>query len=487
MIVAILKQKFCDHYRFYASLFIFIIILCCLYLPFYIWGLFADDFGIIRHVMDVGFKKIGTFFYEGETFSAVLNPNYVNTLDNFLGGLYRPMVFIYSLLQVHFFGPNPSAYLFVSIFLHSLNSVFLFNIIYTFEKTFAAVVLALCFAFHSSLFNWLGWFSGQQYIIELTCLILILLTLKKYIVSQKYYFYFLSMFLYLLNVFQREMMVVFPFWVVFFCSFYNIRGLKLSCGYFFALFTYIISRGLVFSFNIKTTSNATLMFDLNFKSFILRMSERFYDFVTILSDYLGLRILPQNHQFVKGGLIAIFIGVLVFLFLRNSKKGLVILTFISCVMFSWIPILLTHQPRYIYVGLFFFMISLALLYHFSDLNKNCKKCLLVLVLAYISINYVCLAHGMEYCRIKYSSATEKLKKLGSNINLILKKSKSFGPIYFHNLPADFTFATNQAIRLYSDCPRLQVYETDDKAKYKINGIEVTWDDVKNDFHVEVIH
>ena len=211
--VAILKQKLRDHYRLYVSIFIFIIILCCLYLPFYRWGLFADDFGIIRHVMDVGFKKIWTFFYEGETFSAVLNPNYVNTLDNFLGGLYRPMVFIYSLLQVHFFGPNPSAYLFVSIFLHSLNSVFLFNIIYTFEKTFAAVVLALC-----------------------------------------------------------------------------------------------------------------------------------------------------------------------------REKGLVLLTFISCAMFSWIPILLTHQPRYLYVGLFFFMISLALLYHFSDLNKNCKKCLFVLVLAYISIN-----------------------------------------------------------------------------------------------------
>lgn len=261
------------------------------------------------------------------------------------------MSFIYYFIQYCFFGFNPYGFFLVTIALHALNSALLFLIFSHFTSLTASWLGALFLAFHSSLWNWIGWTSAQTYFIELFVLLLTLFALHAYLSTKNLGFYFGACALYCANMFLKEQTIFFPLWVMAACYFYpgaKKRCLSISSGFWLVNIGYILTR---LHFYPLTKETGTLTFEPTLHSFITRMSSRFFDFVTYTNDMLGLSWLGNGNQLLKGSIIATILSVLALLFLCSKQKKFVVFSVMSMLLFSWPALLMHYQPRYIYLAL----------------------------------------------------------------------------------------------------------------------------------------
>ncbi len=231
--------------KLFFSFFIVGVVVCVLGIPFSKWGFKTDDFGNIYHCKIQGWQTIKQFFTEGgmERFNHPSNMD--KSEQAFFCGLYRPMSFLYYYAQCYFFQDSAFGYFFVTVLFHAFNAAFLFYLFSLIFSLLVAFLAALLFAFHPSLWNWLGWISAQTYFIELFGLLLLILALKKYLDTKNVFYYLASCFLFLSNVFLKEATVVLPVWImgaVFLyvywiqkntSSFFNAgwHSLKISFGY----------------------------------------------------------------------------------------------------------------------------------------------------------------------------------------------------------------------------------------------------------------
>ena len=447
------------------SITLFLIIILVLGIPFYQWGFKNDDWSNLNNCIIKSYKDILNYFTQGNI-ECLYNPSNVDSsikIQSFLQGLFRPLSFIYYLPQYFLFSTHAYGYYLTTIIFHALDTVILFNIFANFISIFFAFFASLFFAFHPSLWNWLGWTSAQTYQIELFVFLISILFLKKYLDSGKISFYLISCTLFTANLFLKEQTIVFPFWVIFAIYFYektkNIKNvkfaLKISIGYWLVALFYLITRASMFPIN----SNAkTFNCELNVSSFLNRLIVRVFDFVTYIADMLMLTWLPKNHQIINGLIILIFIIIFLILFIKNTihlrqgyggqEKIYILFLLFSTIIFSWPAILIQYQPRYIYMSIPFFILSLIILISYSELNFNFiknKKFLYALLTATTILFALFLYNKLKLREKVLNHITVSFKELINN-NTIQNQIKNKKPLCFIALPPYwFDMGTAQAM------------------------------------------
>ncbi len=448
------------------SILIFLIVILVLGIPFTNWGFKTDDWSNLYHSIAHSFKDILNFFNLGNIEALCYPSNSPTIQQNFLKGLFRPMSFVYYLPQYLLFKTNAFGYFFTTIILHALNAVILFNILSYITPLFIAFFSSLLFAFHPTLANWLGWISAQTYQTELFVFFLSILFLKKYLDSNKFRFYLLSCLLFTSNLFLKEQTIVFPIWVIFAIFFYYKaqdkteykKSFLYSIGSWIISIFYLIIRAIQF----PITSNCdTFNCEPNLISFLNRTKERLFDFITYVADLLFLSWMPKDHQIIKGSLILIICTILIFLFIKNSKKSFVIFLIFSVLIFSWPALLIQYQPRYIYLSIPFFILTLNILISFSIKQKmqNKYKKSISTIFALVIIFFASfLFFRLKEREVALNHITTSLKKLTKS-KIVLKQIKNKKPLCFVALPPHwFGQGTAQAMWFLTNKNDFPVYE-----------------------------
>ncbi|MCK4650944.1 hypothetical protein KAT08_02090 [Candidatus Babeliales bacterium] len=452
------------------SITLFTITLLILGIPYTKWGFSLDAFGHVYRCLIKSFHDLFLFFYEGSTECIYLPSNSTHTKE-FFCGLYRPMSLVFCIPQGYFFGINPYGYFLTSITFHAINSVLLFNIFTAITPIFFSFLAAAYFAFHPSLFKWIGHICPQQYHIELTILLLTILLLKKYLDTKKIKFYIISCVLLLSNLFLKEATVIFALWSIpatylykkinknnQISSWKNIKNsILISIPYWIITIFYLTIRAIILPI---TSNTGTLNFEPNWASFINRMKERFFDFVSYGSDLLGLTILPQKHQIIKGTLIMIPLLIFLYLFIKNSKKIYIIFLVFSIIIFSWPVILVQYQPRYIHMAVAFFIFTVLVLFQFSqrlNLLSKYKKTGTIFLITLIIINSTFLIKTLTSREKELNHVMTSFQKLIKN-KKIKNAVKNKTSLYFFNLPRQFIVGTAQAMWLFTKNSSYKVYQ-----------------------------
>ncbi|MHA1693718.1 MAG: hypothetical protein ACTSUG_00535, partial [Candidatus Helarchaeota archaeon] len=193
---------------------IFLLVFFILGIPFTKWSFWVDGPGLIWHSQINNWKDLFNFFIDGGM-TTLYNPsNYVVPRQSFFTVRYVPFYYVFLAFQNLFFGFSAYGYFLITIFLHAINSVILFNVFYLFGNTSLAFMGGMYFAFHPSLCTWLGWIATQYYHLELLFLLLILIFLKKYLDTKNLFVYFFTCLLYLLCLFTKELLIVLPIWLL---------------------------------------------------------------------------------------------------------------------------------------------------------------------------------------------------------------------------------------------------------------------------------
>jgi len=475
--VMVKKQK-C---QIIISIFLFLLVLTILGIPYTKWGFQTDDFSNIYHSFIKSYKDIFRFFYEGsiETF---LYPSGVEAKGAFFSGLYRPMSFIFYLPQVFFFGINPYGYFLTTIALHTINAVILFNILFAYFPILFSFLAAAYFAFHPSLYR-LGWISAQSYQIELLLLFFIIFSLKKYIDSKKISFYILSCLLLLTTLCLKEACVVFALWSIPAVYIYtkNLKqSLLTSIGYWVVTIFYLIIRAIVLPI---TSNTGTFHCEPNWTSFIARQKEKLIDFVSFFSDMIGLNWLPGNNRLIKGSIIVTVCLLLLYLFIKNRKKNYIMFFLFSMLIFSWPALLIQHKPRYIYMSLIFFTIAVIISLAYSKIPLTRYRYAGTLFLCtLISYNAYYLTQELTKREVMYNFATTSFQTLAQNktFQQAMNGGYSFCMVT-SNMPGILNVATAQAIWLMTQNDSYNVYHSKPNTKEKILCID--WDTKEQKFKI----
>lgn len=446
------------------------------------WGFKTDDFSNLYHTAQIenahdllelfNDKSIETFCYP----SGSTPPP-----SSFLSGLYRPMSFIYYWPQYYFFGASPYGYYLVTIALHTLNSALLFLLFLLFVAYGLAFLGALYFAFHPSLHNWLGWISAQTYQTELFVLLLLIFCLRCFFDTQQKIFYLLSLILFACNLLLKEATIFMPLWIIPASYLYlsaktqnsTLTMLKksfyTSLGFCFVSASYLATRALVFGFT-PTGGTGNLTFELSWTSFITRQKARIFDFVSYVSDMIGLCWLPGNHQLLKGVLILSVCISLFILLIHNKNKLLIIFLYGSMLLFSWPALLMHYQPRYSYLGIPFFILAVIVSINscdikFSRITKFMSTFGFIILLGY---NMLFLEHTLKARACALQSVTKSFTTLLKDQHIQKK------PLYFFGLPHHwFAMCVAQAIWFLSGDDQHPVYH---------HGIVVEVDGFHNYLH-----
>ncbi len=365
---------------------IFLAIFLLLGLPFTQWGFLHDDFGVIYHAWIAGGSKLKALFTEGSMTAVVQPSNYIVPEQSFFAVLYRPLVYIFLHAQMLIVGINPYALLLITIFFHALNTVLLFYLLLGLIHFWEALAVTLLFAFHLSYWDWMGWIAGQNQVVNVTLVLLMLMFIKNYLDDTKYRLLYLSSasVLYGISLFYREEALILPFWLLISIPVYLyykkptntikqiIRQIiKVTSVFWLVTGTYFLLRLL--SFPLKSMG-AGIKGHLNLSSFFYSLKDRFFDVVTFLSDIANLAWLPGGNRLLKGSLLALFLTIILWLFYKNKHKFIILFCCLSMIMFMWPAFWRYYSSRFLYLGLPFLLVALVLLvtrYRYtSDASKN---------------------------------------------------------------------------------------------------------------------
>ncbi len=364
------------HKNALVSLGIFIAIFITLGLPFTNWGFLHDDWGVIYHAKTMG-NDLLTLFTEGSMTKVTQPSNYLVPEQSFFAVLYRPFVYAFLHVQMLLFGVTPYALLLITIFFHALNAILLFMLLLSFITFWESFFATLLFAFHLSLWDWMGWIAGQNQVVNLTLVLGIVWLVKKYLDQNKSWYLLPTTLLYTISLFYREEALILPFWLIISIPLYlkNHRIKKIiitTSPLFIATISYFIVR--LYNFPLKSTG-AGIKGHLNFTSFLYSLKDRFFDLVTFLSDITNLAWLPGGNRLLKGSLIALLLSFALWLFYKNKNKLVILYCIISMFMFMWPAIWRYYSSRFLYMGLPFLVVAMVLLVtNYRYKNSESRTC-----------------------------------------------------------------------------------------------------------------
>ncbi len=458
---------------------IFLAIFLILGLPFKNWGFLHDDWGVIYHAKTTG-NKISTLFTEG-SMTAVQQPNnYIIPEQSFFAVLYRPFVYLFLHIQMVLVGVNAYALMLITIFFHALNAVLLFFILLGFISFWESLFATLLFAFHLSMWDWMGWIAGQNQVVNLTLVLVITMLLKKYFATNSPLISFETPYrllrtnaglylisatlLYAFSLFYREEALIMPFWLMLSIPFMvrdasllttngnnkpfpaRLKERSISKDMSVTISSFLIATAGYFfvrsyNFPLKSTG-AGIKGHLSITSFLYSLKNRFFDVVTLLTDIANLAWLPGGNRLLKGSLLALFLSFILWLFYKNKKKLIILYCITSMFMWMWPAVWRYYSSRFLYMGLPFLVVALVLLvtqyrYKSPKAKNRWVNVAGIFCIALTITNTMLLFTHFKYREKQLHTTANAFKDLIQNPALIGKK------VCFIGLPYD-TFVSSVA-------------------------------------------
>ncbi len=449
----------------------FIGIIAIFMVPLFTWGFVNDDFIFLHYCIKTPWANMLSFFYHGSPSNMGVSANAPMPKLSFLVALYRPLLSLIIKIQASFFGLNAYSYKLMGLVIHASLSTIILRILLSYFSFTVALISALFFAFHPSLFTWLGVLACQTYAFDLVFLIVIAWALKRFFDTNNAWFYFAACLCAFLSMLARETLLFLPAWIFIFTAYNNhnspiIKAVKITSGFVISHITYFALKLYLFPFNKLDSGTG---FALTPASFIARQMDRFYDIVTFVCDFFGISLIPGNHQIIKGGLLLMCITLLIVPFFMQRQKLLLAFLILSIAILDWPSLLIVHHPRYIYVGLpfFIFMFGYALTFYIKRF-PSIKKIILFGVYALLIPLFA------AHINNQYSTATS-LNIFSSAVKkLAHEPSLGSNPIYLVGLPMPWSgIGIEQGLQLYNPQLHNKVIPCRETYKEKINFLTET--------------
>ncbi|MBN1471395.1 MAG: glycosyltransferase family 39 protein [Syntrophaceae bacterium] len=172
------------------------------------------------------------------------------TLDFYIFHTFRPLFILILSFFYNFFGLNPAPYHMFSLFLHILNCVLFFELIYSFSKEkLLSVLAAFFFCISLAKAPAVYWIAAIPDLLMTSCALLASLFWIKYINNRNIGSYFLCFIIFAVSLFVKETAIVIPVLLISyeFIDKKRIKApLKTYSPFFLLSFLYILSRFLYF-------------------------------------------------------------------------------------------------------------------------------------------------------------------------------------------------------------------------------------------------
>lgn len=459
--------------RWVLSVLLFFIIMMVLAIPYFDWGLINDDYGFIHFSQIKSLKDLLKFFGPHDIGDAFNPSNYQQKVQTFFSAFYRPMQFVLFGLETFFLGINPYRFLLLITVFHAGIAVALFRIFTYFFDDMLSFFGALFFGLHPLLLHWVGVFTCQIYIVDLIYLLLAVGLLKKYLVSKNILFYLMSCLVATVSIFAKETLIVMPVWVAIagFMWYYHqaqetfswwhfLNGCYLSLGYGVGGLLYLLCRALVFPMSTGAESGGAANI---LKNFLVRQQERLGDFISYACDYCYVGLIPPGNQVIKGTLVVVVALLLVWPFIATKKKMYLGFLIFSMLIFTWPAVLLYYQPRYLYIGLpFFLFIILYSVNYYLQQFQFLRPCAFSLLFVLASINAAGFMHKQRKKEIVLHTIFTAFQELSDNDNV-----KNAQSLCFVGLPMHWFGSGNaQAVRLLGGNKKIPVFYDINNFLYK---------------------
>lgn len=463
--------------RLYSSLLLFLTVFCLIGVPFTSWWFNGDDFSSIALGKNMQtWKNFWSHVIEGNP-CKYFYPSHHNAYTpygaqtsytlNFFGVFFRPIHCAYLACAYWLFNLNAYAYYLVSVFLHAFNTTVIFNILTYFTGLVGAFLFSLLFAFHPQIGFRFGAPANFQYYFDLLIILITLLLLKKYLDTKKLPWYLLSCILFLLALFTRETAITLPVIIFFGTYLYEkrntkyslesffkacIRNVNITSGYLICTMFYLGVRMYLYPIT-QAGSSASLITPIAI--WIHKLPNRLEEFLFFFYDYLCLSWLPWGNKNVKLLILAPLLTLFLILFIRNSKKILILFFTFASITILWPCLYLNYSPRYFYEASPWILLTVASLFAFSRISSKSIKNLGLFLLGLSCL----FTMGMTLNNLKIRE--EKLNTLKQGFLALKSDPRITGgtkPLCFVGFPVDgFGTGIEQAAWLYLTTPTNPVY------------------------------
>jgi len=452
-------------------------VFCLLGLPFTKWWFNGDDFsGVALGKTMQTWKLFWSHFIEGNVnkyFYPSHHPLYTPYgattayISNCFGVYFRPIHCAYLAGAYWLFGFNAYAYFLVNVFLHALNATIIFNVLKWFSGWAIALFFALIFAFHPQIGFRFGAPANFQYYLDLLLILSSFLLLKQFLDNKKLAWYILSCISFLLSLFTRETSIFLPVIIFFgiymyeqrdtqysFKSFFKtfVHNLGLTLGYFICVGLYLGARIYLYPFK-STGQGLNLLASL--LAWATKLPTRLEEFLFFFYDYLNLSWLPWGNKGLKLIIIAPLLMLFLWLFIKSTKKILILFSFFAFAVMLWPCFYINYSPRYLYESYPFALITFVLLFAFSgDFNKIIKRFGLVFLSLLCFLNIIMTLQNLKTRETKLFTIKQAFLALKNDTRI----TSGTRPLCFLAFPLDgFGTGIEQAAWLYLTPPANPVY------------------------------
>jgi hypothetical protein len=492
------------------SLLIFFLVFFALGIPYIHWWFCgSDDFlGLFQGHQTKTWDNLFYYFINGDIHQGMGPTNYIHSTENptFFGVYYRPLYLVYLGLQYWLFGFNAHFYLLTNVFFHAINTVILFNIFLWFIDLYPAFLVALTFAFHPQIAYRFGAIVNLHYYINVMLILLIMLFFKKYLDTEKIIYNLLACLLFAVSLFTRETTIVLPVIIFFGAYLYNrsygsiprqssglprtnseqnqaadfrssrvicfanriegyerqsflqnfFHALKQTSGIILVAISFLVLRA--FLYPIKFSQTATTFNPLSW------LINKFPEFQVITYDFLGLSWLPWGHKLIRGSLVVTLFSILLWLFIKNTKKIYILYFIFSMTLMFWLILFGGYCPRYFYEAQPFALMALIFLFKFYDGDFGVFKKIGLVLLTLLVVFYIEFAIENFLKRERkmnvHKNAIEELLKnptiKNSSLCFLGYPSDGFGDQFSSLL---WALLNNPNIKLYFD-PSTMIVQAD---------------------------
>ncbi len=419
---------------------------------------FDDDYGAFYSGRNFQFSDIKEYFNGNKLNDLTILPSNLQPIDkSFFGVTYRPATLLFYALECAIFNAQENfhawPYFVVSVFLHALAVVLIFLAMSFFVSWLLAFLAAICFAFYPFMGIFIGRFSIQPFSLCLIFGLLCVGLFYRFSKTGNYLSLFLSSISFAIPLFMHEIVIGLPLWL-FLLAFYEfssvdkskfrsgIKAFASTFPFFLIVMIYLGLRVWFFPpiFVTGLIFNPILVFT--------KLKIRFYDFVTLAIDLFGLSWIKPGNAILKSFLLISAALWVLILFIHSRRKALCTLLIFGFFILAWPSFLITHQARYLYVGMPFFLATIALCINQVDLESLTERVLkfsgfvFFVLTAVIGIfeNRQLLSHALE----RFSLTRNALYDLANRENLFDQT------IFFIGLPHEiFPFSgLEQALSIF---------------------------------------
>ena len=321
---------------------------------------------------------------------------------------YRPLVFITYAIEYSLFGLEPAVYHTTNLLFHTLNTLLVFWLIYLLSnQTFVALISALLFGVHPLHVESVAWVTERKDVLftlfYLQAIVYYLLYKER---SKGYYYYYLSIFTFILSLLSKPMAVTLPL-VLVLCDYLLCRDIKRSLfekspflilSVLFGIITTLLAQhsggAIRFSESPGILKNLLLAcwgitFYL-FKTMVPYNLSALYPYPTVINFFTPTYFIPP------------FIVILLIIFLYYSSRWTNVLIFGSLFFFvSILPVLqlipignAAAADRYMYIpsiGLLYIVgFAFYKIYMWEGFFIKTRKIVVVLFLCIVVLSFAVL-------------------------------------------------------------------------------------------------